>query len=68
MNYTYKLYIPNNGDNKLSSVIEYGGYKEFSWDLTEFSKESLKLKSDWHKKSFFRTKEWLKENHPELLL
>ena len=68
MNYTYELYIPNNGNNKLSSVIEYEGYKEFSWDLTEFSKESLKLKSDWHKKSFFRTREWLKENHPELLL
>jgi hypothetical protein len=44
------------------------GYPECSWDLIDFSKESLKLKSDWHKNSFFRNKEWLTVNHPELVI
>ena len=63
-NYDYKI------KNKNLEITEYDqwGYKECSWDLIDFSKESLKLKSDWHKNSFFRTKAWILENHPELIL
>lgn len=62
MSYSYKI--------KNSEIVEYDkwGYKEASWDLIDFSKKSLKLQSTWTTKSFFRTKEWLIENHPELLL
>ena len=61
-NYDYKI--------KNLEIIEYDqwGYKECSWDLIDFSKESSKFKSDWHKKSFFRTREWLMENHSELMI
>ena len=63
-NYNYKI------KNKNLQITEFDqwGYPECSWDLIDFSKESSKFKSDWHKKSFFRTREWLKENHPELLI
>ena len=64
MNYTYEI------KNKNLKITEYDqwGYPECSWDLIDFSKKSLKFKSNWHEKSFLRTIKWLKENHPELLL
>ena len=61
-NYDYKI--------KNLEIIEYDqwGYKECSWDLNDFSESLLLFGSDWNKKSFFRTREWLKENHPVLLI
>ena len=63
-NYNYKI------KNKNLEITEFDqwGYPECSWDLIDFSKESSKFKSDWHEKSFFRTKAWILENHPELIL
>jgi hypothetical protein len=66
MNYTYKLYIPNDGSNKPYSIIEY--HKDitfFIWDIYSL-KMNIKTKEDVN--SFKRTKEWLKENHPEFLI
>ena len=66
MNYTYKLYILNDGSNKPYSIIEY--HKDitiFIWDIYSL-KMNIKTKEDVN--SFKRTKEWLIENHPELML
>ena len=66
MNYTYKLYIPNDGSNKPSSVFEY--HKDitiFIWDIYSL-KMNIKSKEDVN--SFKRTKEWILENYPELLI
>lgn len=63
MNYTYEI--------KKLEIIEYShGVVEWVWYLNDFSKNSLRflLIYDLDKTSFFRTKEWLKENHPELML
>ena len=66
MNYTYKLYTPNDGSKEPSSVIEYNKQITiFIWDIYSL-KMNIKTKQDVN--SFKRTKKWLLEKYPELLL
>jgi hypothetical protein len=65
MNYEYLLTI-NSIDEKIIDVIEYekGKINGKKWTINEI--KSDKIKEDAN--SFKRTKQWLLENYPELLI
>jgi len=65
MKYSYRIITIN------QSVIEYiNDFSSFIWDvkLLANNEEKIKIESKIESKSFNRTKKWLQENHPELLI
>jgi hypothetical protein len=76
MNYKYKLKLQNYPSKSYPSsltpqdeVIEYRDHiLIFMWNMKDLNYQSITLINNETKKSFIRTKEWLKENHPEYLI
>ena len=71
MNYTYEIMFSKKSTLS-ESVIEYNDeHYLYTWMTYELKKEEHKFKFSSSKsadESFIRTKKWLQENHPELLL
>jgi hypothetical protein len=78
MNYTYELKMNNYPSQSYplsltpqNEVIEYLDHIFIeAWNMIILNNNSIESKSltNETKKSFIRTKEWLIENHPELLI
>jgi hypothetical protein len=72
MNYTYKISQKN---NEVSETCENN--ISIKWSISDLNKESPGIVSVWlnrqisskeRKDSFQRTKKWVLENHPEILI
>ena len=72
MNYEYKIKIFNNSFYviEIRSELAYGGLKKSqkTWAKLELMSSYQLGYSEIGKASIERCKEWLKENHPDLLL
>lgn len=72
MNYNYSLCdnnvknIKDKMKNEIRFVVEHseGHHIGYKWHIEYFKENSAIISDD----SFTRTKKWLRENHPELLL
>ena len=64
MNHVYKIHQ----EREEIYVQELRGEEiDFEWHINKLKNSVIVNKGKWNK-SFIRTKNWLKENHPELLI
>ena len=76
MNYKYELKLQNYPSQSYPSslipqdeVIEYHDHIFVeAWNIKVLNYQSIASTSNETKKSFKRTKSWLKENYPEMLI
>jgi len=67
MNYTYKIKKSRHYNGLI--VAEYLNLvKTRVWDLKDFFSNSIFMERNLKNSNFKKAKEWLTENHPELLI
>ena len=67
MNYTYEIDKESLGFKVVIETIN-DKFKNWTFSLEELKNNQKHLVSSEHIKSYNRTKEWVMENHPELML
>jgi len=67
MNYSYEIYDFLDSNATISEIIN-NKFKNWTFNLSELKNHHKRFVSNEHLKCYERTRKWMKENHPELLI